>query len=65
VIDMSGYSEDAIGRRSSENETVNFVFKPFTPDFLARKVRQVLDSKSGARRGSGNIIPLAAVRSQA
>ena len=45
VLYMSGYSEDAIGSHASESETVNFVRKPFTPDFLMRKVRQVLDSK--------------------
>jgi len=42
---MSGYSEDITGSRDS-GEMTNFVPKPFTPAFLARKVRQTLDLKT-------------------
>jgi PAS domain S-box-containing protein len=45
VLYMSGYSEDITGSRDS-GEMTNFVPKPFTPAFLARKVRQTLDSKT-------------------
>ena len=46
VLYMSGYSEDVTGSRDSGGEIPNFVRKPFTPAFLARKVRQTLDSKT-------------------
>lgn len=44
VLYMSGYSEEAIGSQASESEKVKFVRKPFTPGYLARKVREVLDT---------------------
>jgi CheY-like chemotaxis protein len=45
VLYMSGYSEDAIKSHTAGRKAVNFVGKPFTPDYLVRNVRQVLDSK--------------------
>jgi CheY-like chemotaxis protein len=56
VLYMSGYSKDAIESHAADREAANFVGKPFTPDFLAGKVRQVLDSKVTAvtaREGGG------------
>jgi CheY-like chemotaxis protein len=43
VLFMSGYADDALleGVRGSSSA---FLAKPFTPDALARKVREVLDA---------------------
>ncbi len=42
VIFMSGYFADAISERGMLEPGVHFIQKPFTPDALAAKVRQVL-----------------------
>jgi PAS domain S-box-containing protein len=44
VLFMSGYTDDAIVRHGLLEPTEAFLQKPFTPDVLARKVRDVLDS---------------------
>ena len=41
---MSGYADDALLTRV-RGESVAFLAKPFTPDVLAKKVREVLDAK--------------------
>jgi two-component system cell cycle sensor histidine kinase/response regulator CckA len=48
VLFMSGYTEDAALRRAVLRPGEAFLAKPFTPDALARKVREVLDTAPGA-----------------
>lgn len=43
VIYMSGYTNDAIVQHGVLDPGLNFVQKPFSPDAIARKVREVLD----------------------
>jgi two-component system, cell cycle sensor histidine kinase and response regulator CckA len=45
VLFMSGYTDDAIIRRAVLRPGAAYLQKPFSPDTLARKVREVLDSR--------------------
>jgi PAS domain S-box-containing protein len=45
ILFMSGYTDDAIAHRGVLHEGVNYIQKPFTPEILAAKVRDVLDAK--------------------
>ena len=42
VLFTSGYTDDAVVRRGVLDHSIAFVQKPFTPDVLARRVREVL-----------------------
>jgi len=44
ILYMSGFTDDAILRGGVEENGIPFLQKPFTPEELARKVREVLDS---------------------
>jgi FixJ family two-component response regulator len=43
VLFMSGYPDEVIGHRGVLAEDVAFLRKPFSPEALAREVREVLD----------------------
>jgi CheY-like chemotaxis protein len=43
VLFMSGYTDDAIVRHGLLRPSIAYLQKPFSPDALARKVREVLD----------------------
>jgi hypothetical protein len=44
VLYVSGYADDALGRRGVDPGDEAFPAKPFTPDALARRVREILDA---------------------
>ncbi|HLI83505.1 MAG TPA: response regulator [Bryobacteraceae bacterium] len=52
ILFMSGYTENAITNRPVPDAEVSYLQKPFTPDALALKVRQVL----GPRALSANLL---------
>jgi two-component system cell cycle sensor histidine kinase/response regulator CckA len=43
VLYMSGYTDDTIGQHGVLEPGLHYLQKPFAPEELARKVREVLD----------------------
>jgi two-component system, cell cycle sensor histidine kinase and response regulator CckA len=50
VVFISGYTDEAIVHHGIEESGAAFLQKPFLPDALALKVRQVLDSRSSSAK---------------
>jgi PAS domain S-box-containing protein len=46
VIFMSGHAEEMISRQSGADPILDVLQKPFTPDVLVRRVREILDQAS-------------------
>ena len=48
VLYMSGYARESFARTGVLSGSVNFLEKPFTPEQLARRVRELLDQADGS-----------------
>jgi PAS domain S-box-containing protein len=46
VLFMSGYTDDVVFKRGVQAAEANFLEKPFTPDQLTRRIRELLDAQS-------------------
>jgi PAS domain S-box-containing protein len=57
VIFMSGHAEEVINRQTGPNPTPEILQKPFVPDVLVRKVREILDDPSKISRPVSEIRP--------
>ncbi|MBI2923553.1 MAG: PAS domain-containing protein [Planctomycetes bacterium] len=54
VLFMSGYTDDAMVRYGVLESGLAFLQKPFTPEDLARRVRETLDTPAGEGKGGGS-----------
>jgi DNA-binding NtrC family response regulator len=50
ILYMSGYTGDLLVRYGLSGSEINFLEKPFTPQTLGLKVREVLTKEHGLRR---------------
>jgi PAS domain S-box-containing protein len=46
VLYMSGYTDDEVMKHGVREKEVNFIQKPFRPDIIARRVREILDQRA-------------------
>ena len=53
VLYMSGYTDDAIVHQGRLDPDTAFLQKPFTPEWLLRRVREVLDQRGAAAAAEG------------
>ena len=44
ILFTSGYTDDAVVRHGVIEADTNFIQKPFSPDKLAEKIREILDN---------------------
>ncbi len=58
VLDMSGYTENAIVHQGRLDDGVHLIGKPLAREVLARKIAEILDSPAPAPQESGNVVPL-------
>ena len=54
VLWMSGYADETIAHHGMLEPGLHFLQKPFTPETLAHKVREVLDTIAGGERTIAN-----------
>ena len=50
VLFMSGYTDDMVMKRGIRSQQTDFLQKPFTPEQLVRRIREVLDARVSAPR---------------